>query len=55
MAKNGVCDFGIVTQTFSGVRAQMFPLLAEMYAGKLAPEAVLPKYEKAVNDILSGK
>ena len=55
MAKNGVCDFGIVTQTFSGVRAQMFPLLAEMYTGKLAPEAVLPKYEKAVNDILSGK
>ena len=53
--KNGVCDFGITTQTFSAVRAQMFPLLSEMYLGKLTPEAVLKQYETNVNAILSGK
>jgi ABC-type glycerol-3-phosphate transport system substrate-binding protein len=49
------CDFGITTQTFSAVRAQMFPLLSEMYTGKLTPEAVMNQYEANVNAILSGK
>jgi len=53
--KNGVCDFGITTQTFSAVRAQMFPLLSEMYTGKLTPESVMKQYEANVNAILSGK
>jgi ABC-type glycerol-3-phosphate transport system substrate-binding protein len=53
--KNGVCDFGITTQTFTAVRAQMFPLLSEMYIGKLTPEAVMNQYEANVNAILSGK
>lgn len=53
--KNGVCDFGITTPTFSAVRAQMFPLLSEMYLGKLTPEQVLQQYEANVNKILSGK
>ncbi len=53
--KNGVCDFGITTQTFSAVRAQMFPLLSEMYLGKLTPEQVLQQYEVNVNKILSGQ
>jgi len=55
IAKNGVCDFGITTQTFTAVRAQMFPLLSEMYMGKMTPEEVLKTYEKNVNDILAGK
>lgn len=55
IAKNGVCDLGITTQTFSAVRAQMFPLLSEMYMGKLKPEEVLAQYETNVNKILSGK
>lgn len=53
--QNGVCDFGITTQTFSAVRVQLFPLMAEMYLGKLTPEQVLNQYEKNVNDILEGK
>lgn len=51
----GVADWGLTIQKFSEVRAQLFPLLAEMFLGKRAPEDVLPAYESTVNKILSGK
>jgi ABC-type glycerol-3-phosphate transport system substrate-binding protein len=51
----GVADWGLTMQKFSEVRAQMFPLMAEMYMGKKTPEAVLSQYEATVNKILAGK
>ena len=51
----GVADWGLTNQNFSEVRAQLFPLLAQMYMGRKTPEAVLSEYEKTVNAILQGK
>lgn len=50
----GVADWGLTMPKFSEVRAQLFPLLAEMYMGKKTPEAVLSQYEATVNKILAG-
>lgn len=51
----GVADWGLTNQNFSEVRAQLFPLMAQMYMGKLTPEQVLSQYEVTVNKILAGK
>jgi len=51
----GVADWGLTMSKFSEVRAQLFPLLAEMYIGKKTPEQVLSQYEVTVNKILQGK
>jgi hypothetical protein len=50
----GVADWGLTMNKFSEVRAQLFPLMAQMYMGKLTPEQVLSQYEATVNKILAG-
>jgi ABC-type glycerol-3-phosphate transport system substrate-binding protein len=52
-AQVGAMDLGILNSKFSAVRAQLYPLLQEFYAGKGTAEKVLADYEAAVNAILA--
>ncbi|CAK0753482.1 putative Bacterial extracellular solute-binding protein [Gammaproteobacteria bacterium] len=55
MKVSGVMDLGSAIPQFSEIRAQMFPLLQEFYAGRLTAEQVLATYEAKVNKILAAK
>lgn len=56
LVKNaGVMDLGITSPKFTEVRAQLFPLMQEFYAGRIDAKTVLSRYETAVNAILTGK
>jgi ABC-type glycerol-3-phosphate transport system substrate-binding protein len=51
----GVMDLGIVLPQFSAIRAQLFPLMQEFYAGRMTATEVLKECEARVNAILAGK
>jgi ABC-type glycerol-3-phosphate transport system substrate-binding protein len=55
LASAGTIDRGSSLATFPQIRAAMFPLMQQFYAGKLTAEQVLSQYETAVNAILAGK
>jgi len=52
MKTAGVMDVGFALPQFSEIRAQMFPLMQEFYAGRLTAQKVLDTYEAKVNGIL---
>jgi len=49
---NGLYDLGLAHPAYGEIRKQMFPLLQEMYAGKLSPEDAIKMYDEAVTAIL---
>jgi ABC-type glycerol-3-phosphate transport system substrate-binding protein len=53
VARNGLFDLGITTQTFSEVRAQGFPELQAMFTGRKTPLEAVESYAANVNEILS--
>ena len=50
--QNGLYDLGLAHPAFGEIRKQMFPLLQEMYAGKLSPEDAIKMYDENVTAIL---
>lgn len=53
VARNGLFDLGITTQTFSEVRAQGFPELQAMFTGNKDPGEAVHSYADNVNAILN--
>lgn len=51
---NGLYDLGLAHPAFGEIRKQMFPLLQEMYSGKLSPEDAIKMYDENVTAILQG-
>jgi ABC-type glycerol-3-phosphate transport system substrate-binding protein len=49
----GFWDRGSMLPQFPEIRAQMFPLMQEFYAGRITAENLLKKYESKVNEILA--
>lgn len=51
-SRNGIYDLGLAHPKFGEIRQQMFPLLQQMYQGKLDPQGAIRMYDERVTDIL---
>jgi ABC-type glycerol-3-phosphate transport system substrate-binding protein len=52
---NGLYDLGLAHPSFGEIRKQMFPLLQQLYSGKISAEDAAIAYDEAVTAILQGQ